>query len=220
MALIPFAEKKLIKPGVNDPKIKARLGILHVDANNSRDLYNWFNGPSGGIESHEHIRKDGHAYQYRDTAYEADANWKANPFAFAVETQGYADGEWTREQMQTIKRSMIWANLEESMQIPLVVPKRWDDEGWGFHIQFEEWHPEAKACPGKDRIAQYWDELVPWMKVANVAIEDTILNRADRNLASNVRIERMLELLLTPEQRKVAKERSDAWLEDHPVHKG
>lgn len=220
MALIPFAEKKLIKPGANDPRIKARLGILHVDANNSRDLYNWFNGPSGGIESHEHIRKDGHSYQYRDTAYEADANWKANPFAFSVETQGYGDGEWSREQMHTIKRSMIWANLEDSMQIPLVVPKRWDGEGWGFHIQFDEWHPEAKACPGKDRIEQYWDELVPWMKVANVAIEDTILNRADRGLLSLNRLEEMLKEVLSPAQEARAKARSDRYAVTHEPHKG
>lgn len=216
--LIPFAEKKLIKPGANDPRIKARLGILHVDANNSPDLYRWFNGPSGGIESHTHIRKDGHLYQYRDTDYEADANFRANPFAFSVETQGYAEGEWTNDQLTMIKRLMVWGGI--NLEIPLVKPKRWDGEGWGYHIQFGEWHPEPKACPGRERIEQYNDILVPWMGVANMAIEDTILNRADRTLASNVRIERMLELLLTDEQRKVAKERADAWLEDHPVHKG
>lgn len=216
--LIPFAEKKLIKPGANDPRIKARLGILHVDANNSPDLYRWFNGPSGGIESHTHIRKDGHLYQYRDTDYEADANFRANPFAFSVETQGYAEGEWTNDQLTMIKRLMVWGGI--NLEIPLVKPKRWDGEGWGYHIQFDEWHPEPKACPGRERIEQYNDILVPWMGVANMAIEDEIMNGVDRNMHSNNRQEEMLKELLTPAQYKRAMARADDWAKNNPIHKG
>ena len=36
--------------------------------------------------------KVGQVEQYRDTAYEADANTDANPFAISAETQGYEFG--------------------------------------------------------------------------------------------------------------------------------
>ena len=171
MALIPFAEKKLIKPDQNDPRIRARIGILHVDAGNSSDLYGLFlaNQRAGGskIEAHGHIRKDGHLFQYRDTAYEADANYRANPFALAFESQGYAAGKWTAEQLATIKRLMLWAR--DVHGIPLRKVTSWDDPvgGWGYHVLFGApgpWTPVNKSCPGADRIKQFNEILVPWMK--------------------------------------------------------
>ena len=166
MALIPFAEHKLIPPGSNDPRIKARIGILHVDAGNAYDLYEYFAERSGGIESHGHIAKDGHLFQYRDTDWQADANHLANDFAISFETQGYGEGEWTDEQLATIKRVMLWA--KKAHGIPLRVVTRWDDPvgGWGYHTLFgapSPWTPVAKSCPGPDRKTQFHDVLVPWM---------------------------------------------------------
>lgn len=167
MGIIPFAEQKLIRPGVNDPRIDARIGILHVDAGNATDLYDYFKDRSGGIEAHGHIRKDGHMYQYRDTAFEADANYKANPFALSFETQGYADGEWTPEQLAKIKDTIVWAHVHH--KIPYRKVTSWNDPkgGWGYHIQFDEWHPAPKSCPGPKRIQQFNDVIVPWFKVMN-----------------------------------------------------
>lgn len=175
MALIPFAEKKLITPDANDPRIRARIGILHVDAGNSSDLYNLFlaNQRSGGskIESHGHIRKDGHVFQYRDTAFQADANYDANDFAISFETQGLGAGEWTPEQIASIKKLMLWAR--DVHGIPLRMVTSWNDEvgGWGYHTQFGapgHWTPVAKTCPGPDRIRQFNEILVPWMKAQSM----------------------------------------------------
>lgn len=167
MATIPFAEKKLIPPGENDPRIKARIGILHVDDGNVADLYDFFKNRSGGIESHGHVRKDGHLYQYRDLDFEADANYKANPFALSFETQGLGEGEWTPAQLNTIKAIMLWCRDERG--IPLRKVTSWNDPvgGWGYHILFDEWHPKAKSCPGPDRIKQFDNVLVPWMREQN-----------------------------------------------------
>jgi N-acetyl-anhydromuramyl-L-alanine amidase AmpD len=170
MALIPFAEKKLIPPGSNDPKIKARIGILHVDAGNAADLFDFFKNRSGGIESHGHVRKDGHIYQYRDTAFQADANLDANDFAISFETQGFGDGEWTAEQLVSIKRLMLWAR--DVHGIPLRKVTTWNDPvgGWGYHTLFgapSHWTPVAKTCPGAKRIKQFNEILVPWMKAQN-----------------------------------------------------
>lgn len=166
MATIPFAEKKLIPAGDNDPRINARIGILHVDAGNASDLHDYFDGPSGGIESHGHIRKDGHLYQYRDTAFQADANHHANDFALSWETQGFGEGEWTDEQIEMIKRVMLWC--KEKHGIPLREVTSWDDPkgGWGYHTLFgapSQWTPVAKSCPGPDRKKQFHAVLVPWM---------------------------------------------------------
>jgi hypothetical protein len=168
--LIPGATRKLIPPGANDPRIKARMGILHVAATNATSLYEFFNGPSGGIESHAYILKNGSQEQYRDTDYQADANYDANDFAISFETQGLASEKWTTLQLETIKKDMLWA--KKAHNIPLRVVKTWDDPvgGWGYHTLFgspSHWTPVAKSCPGPLRIEQFHDILVPWMKEAS-----------------------------------------------------
>lgn len=173
MAIIPFAQHRLIPPGANDPRIKARIGILHVDAANVYDLHDFFATRSGGIESHGHIPKDGVLFQYRDTAYQADANYHANNFALSFETQGFAAGEWTDAQIVTIKRVMLWARGTHG--IPLRKVDTWDDPkgGWGHHTLFgapSHWTPVAKSCPGPERKAQFDRVLVPWMNAQTATL--------------------------------------------------
>lgn len=171
MALIPFAEKKIIPAGVNDPKIIPIGVILHVDGGNAADLYGYFNGPSGGIESHGHIRKDGHLYQYRDTSWEADANYRANSFIghdgrrygfLSFETQGLAEGEWTPEQLDTIFKVLDWANAEHHIAMR-VCPSPFEG-GVGYHTMWgapSDWTPYSKVCPGPDRIKQFKTVITP-----------------------------------------------------------
>lgn len=165
MSVAPFAVKKLIPAGPNDPPINPRIGILHVDAGNAESLYDWFNGPSGGIESHGFITLDGSLEQYRSTGREADANYLANPFATSWETQGFGEGKWTDEQLAMIKRVMRWEHKADG--IPLRVAQSWDDRkgGWGYHTMFPQWTNVAgKTCPGRQRIIQFNRILVPWLK--------------------------------------------------------
>lgn len=221
--LIPWADHQLIKPGANDPRVNVRMGILHVDAGNVYNLHDYFEDRSGGIESHLHIPKDGHTFQYRDLDFEADANWYANPFAMSVETQGYADGIWSADQLAEIKRIMLYSAATPEIGIPLRPPKFWNDAGWGYHTMFEQWHPKPKSCPGPKRIEQYHDILAPWMAQAreepHVAIEDLILNSSERNRLANNRVEEMLKEVLTPAQEARAKARSDAYAKANPLRK-
>lgn len=170
MALYPPAVKKLIRPGSNDPAIEVVGAILHVDAGNNESLYNYFNGPSGGIESHFHIRKDGTVEQYRDTGFEADANYKANSFYedgrrkgfVSIETQGYGAGEWTPAQLTSIRRLLTW--LAAMHRFPLRKVTSSTGPGVGYHTMYPGvWTPYAKSCPGPDRIRQFNRSLVPWM---------------------------------------------------------
>lgn len=165
MAVYRNAVKKLIPPGSNDPRIKPRVAILHVDAGNVYDLHDYFAHRSGGIESHFHIARDGKVFQYRDTDYQADANHLANDFAVSIETQGYGDGTWSAAQLAAIKSLLKW--LHDVHDIPLQKCEVWDGKGVGYHIQFGTpgpWTPVAKACPGPQRIKQFESLLVPWMR--------------------------------------------------------
>ena len=167
MALYPKAIKKLIAPGPNDPKIKARVVILHVAVSEAASLYAYFNGPSGGVESHFYVRRDGTVEQYRDTAYQADANTDANDFAISIETQGMAAGQWTPEQLASIKALLLWCH--EVHGIPLVKCPTWNGSGVGYHTLFRGddntpgWDKRRASCPGPDRIKQFDNVLVPWM---------------------------------------------------------
>lgn len=163
MALCPFADKKLIPPGPNDPKIKARLAILHIAVSWADSLHDYFDGPSKGIESHFYIQTDGGIEQYRDTDYEADANCDANPFAISIETEGMGEGEWTAAQLASIKRLLEW--IVANHDVPFAVPTTWDGSGIGYHILFmDEWAGGPRSCPGPDRIKQFNEVLVPWFK--------------------------------------------------------
>jgi peptidoglycan hydrolase-like protein with peptidoglycan-binding domain len=162
MALYPKAVKKLIPPGKTDPRITARVLIYHIAVTESDSLYEFFRERSGGVESHFYIRRDGTVEQYRDTDYEADANWHANRFAISIETQGMANGEWTKEQVAALKELTLWVNANHP--VPLTEVTKWDGAGVGYHSLFSpEWTGGARSCPGPDRIKQFGEVIVPWL---------------------------------------------------------
>lgn len=173
MPVPPFAIQRLIAAGSSDPDIIPIGIILHVDAGNALSLFNYFNGPSGGIESHAHVQLLGRTEWYRDTGKEADANYKANSFIGAdgrrygyisIETQGFGPGKWTTAQLEAIKQIILWAH--EVHGIPLRACKGPKDPGIGFHIMWGspgEWTPVSKSCPGPERIQQFWNVIVPWL---------------------------------------------------------
>lgn len=164
MALCPFAKHKLIAPGSSDPRISARVAILHVDAGGAASLFDFFKNRSGGIESHFHVPWLGKIEQYRDTDWQADANHLANDFAISIESQGFGGGKWTKGQLKKIKKLLLW--LHEVEGIPLEKIKVWNGSGVGYHVQFGApgpWTPVSKSCPGPERIKQFHDVLVPWM---------------------------------------------------------
>lgn len=182
MALYPGARKELIPAGSNDPAITPIGVILHVDAGNVGDLHNYFNGPSGGIESHFHVPKTGTPFQYRDTSREADANYHGNSFLksgkrygfISVETQGLASGEWTDHQLDEIKKLLLWANKTHG--IPLRRCPAWNEAGVGWHVMWGApgpWTPHAKVCPGPDRVEQFNNILVPWFSHATAPTTPT-----------------------------------------------
>lgn len=171
MALYPKAIQKPIKPGPTDPRITPRVLIFHVAVSEAPSLHDYFNGPSGGVESHFYVRRDGTVEQYRDTAWQADANTDANGFALSVETQGMEAGEWTPQQVAALKALTLWCH--QTHGIPLTKCATWDGSGVGYHTLFPgRWDKRGASCPGPDRIRQFNNVIVPWLAAPQPAEDD------------------------------------------------
>lgn len=163
MALYGQAVKKLVPHGSEDYAIVPRVIILHIAVSEATTLFHYFNGPSGGVESHFYVRRSGVVEQYRDTGTQADANEGANGFAVSIETQGLGHGEWGPEQMAAIKRLILWI-ASAHRNVPLVVVNDAYGSGVGYHVQFPGvWDNRGATCPGPDRQKQFWNDIAPWL---------------------------------------------------------
>lgn len=155
LALCPFAryDPDGSTPG---PRMTPTQAILHVSAA-ERDSQ-----AHGGLEWHFEIDYDGNVEQQVMCNLQAAANYKANVRAISIETWGLGDGFWTAKQINAILRLLRWLNSEWG--VPLVQTPAWDKPGIGYHILWGTpgmWTPVAKACPGKNRIQQYKDIILP-----------------------------------------------------------
>lgn len=173
IARYPKARYREVSGLSKDPPIIPIGVILHVRAGEGSSLFDYFNGPSKGIESHFYLTYDGKWEQYRDTGREADANYKGNSFVIngkrygflSIETEGLASGKWTAIQLSELKQFLLWANKTHG--IPLRVCPAWNKAGIGYHVMFGApgpWTPHAKICPGTERVKQFNSLIVPWMK--------------------------------------------------------
>jgi len=173
---MPGALAKNIAPGVNDPAITPCGVVLHVAVSESDSLFDYFNGPSGGVESHFYVRRDGTIEQYRSIWFQADAQLDGNTFDLdskqvgfvSVETQGMGAGEWTAAQLKAIKAIIVW--VRSQADFPLAACPAWNRPGVGYHTMWgspSHWTPSRKTCPGPDRIKQFHDVIEPWMVEAS-----------------------------------------------------
>ncbi len=143
--------------------------------------------PHSGLEWHFHVAYDGTVVQLVDTNQQAAANYKANPFAISVETEGLGDGWWTDPQMSSLVEIAEWAMAEH----PLLLRQRcdrWDGSGFGFHTMWgapSNWTPVAKSCPGPNRKIQFETDLLP--RILDPHGDDDMFTDADRATMSELR---------------------------------
>jgi hypothetical protein len=188
--LLPFARHELIPPGSNDPTIVPVGNVFHVAVSESADLHDYFSGPSGGIESHGYIRRDGSVIQYRTLDREADAQAAGNSFTYqgklcgflSWETQGMGPGEWTPDQVATIRRIMQWTH--DHLGTPLGQAPAWNRPGNGYHSLFPEWNPNKHSCPGPDRIRQ-WPSIVNGKDALDMATPEEVAQAVQHTKLSN-----------------------------------
>lgn len=159
MAWYPNAVVRNIPPGKSDPPITATCVALHVAASTTDSLYGYFNGPSGGVESHFYVRSSGVVEQYRDTAYQADAEAGGNNYAISIETAGLAGGTWNVAQIAAIVALIRWAC--DTHGIPARVLDSPTGHGIGWHSQWPTWNPDSHDCPGAARVGQITSTIIP-----------------------------------------------------------
>jgi len=159
MARCPFAAWE--PRGTPGGAIAPRTVIVHSEA-----TAGGLAKPTGGpLEWHFMVRRDGRILQHVDTQRRADANNKANAFAVSIETEddGYPDREaWTDAQLWALERLIRW--IATAHQIPLRRCPSWQTGGVGYHTMFgapSPWTPVVKTCPGKVRIRQFDEVLLP-----------------------------------------------------------
>lgn len=161
----PGAIHKLIPPGADDPRIQPVGVVLHVAVSEADSLHDWFDGPSGGIESHLYVRYSGAVEEYRDLLHEADAQLAGNSWIdgahrngfISVETEGMGAGTWTDAQVRALAHIVAWCSKTfdfpiRAVQVPQ--PSGPHAGGVGYHSQFPSWNPNHHACPGTARVAQ------------------------------------------------------------------
>ena len=130
--------------------------IVHTAVSEADSLFDWFNGPSNGNESHVYVRGDGIGEQYMDAEERADANGAANRWfdpvtfgwvgAFSVETWDNGDPAntpWTAPQLDTLADIALWLN--RTYQVPLAICATPTSPGLGWHSMWPKpnpWSPE------------------------------------------------------------------------------
>ena len=170
MAWYPKAKRRELPKSKTARFIAPRSIVLHTGVTNSSSLYSFFDGRSGGVESHFYVGEDGTVVeQYVDTARRADCQLDGNDYAISIETWDGAgkvwDGKrvadippWSPRQMDALVELVAW--LCRSYHIPAVACPAWDGRGIGYHAQFtggpKRWN-EHHACPGPARIKQMPD---------------------------------------------------------------
>lgn len=167
---LPGVTRREIPRGSNDPFIIPVGDVFHVAVSESSSLWNIFTD-GRGIESTGYIRRDGSIEQYRPLHIECDAQAGGNSWVGSNgkryglnswETQGMGDGEWTDAQIATIK--WIISLKHKEWGVPLRVCPSPHSSGFGYHRLFSSWNPNSHSCPGPDRVRQFENVIVPWMK--------------------------------------------------------
>lgn len=173
----PGATKRRIRAGANDPQIIPVGVVLHVACSRKRSIFDYFNGPSKGIESHLYLRKDGTFEQYRSFGREADAQFKGNSWIGAddrrygfisIESQGMGPGTWSEAQLRAIQEFVLWASQEYGFPLRVVTTENPADVthgGVGYHTMFSDWSNVAgKTCPGARRKKQFDYVIRRWLR--------------------------------------------------------
>lgn len=186
MARYPGARWRPLPENRTEPRITPTQVIVHsaVDHPGPTSLYGFFAREDVYVESHFFVKFDGTVEQYIDTERQADANRRANWRAISIETEDDGDPDntpWSTAQVEAILEIILWAH--EVHGVPLEPCSTWDAPGIGFHSMFgapSEWTPAAgKTCPGRIRIDQFWQVLIPSLEGEETVTPETIDKIAD-----------------------------------------
>lgn len=170
---VPGAIRRPIAKTSSDPFIIPVGGIFHIGVTNASSLFQLFSN-DGGIESTGYIRLDGTFEQYRPLNVQCDAQFDGNSFARpdgrlygfnSWESQGgFPDGggTWTDAQLAKIKDIIRFQH--DQWGNPLRLAPAFNADGFGYHRLYDAWNHNHHSCPGPERVRQFNDIIVPWLK--------------------------------------------------------
>jgi hypothetical protein len=152
-----------------DPKIHPVGAVFHIAVSEAESLFGDFKHRTDGIESTGYIRRQGASEQYRPLDVECDAqaagnSWERDGTRYGFtswESQGMGPGAWSDFQVSEIQRVILFHRDEWGA--PMRTAPAFNAPGFGYHRLYDEWNPHGHSCPGDERVAQWHDEIVPWM---------------------------------------------------------
>ena len=174
----PHAVWRPLPENATQRKITPTQVIVHtaVDSPAASSLFPYFSRGDVGAESHFFVKRDGIVEQYMSTTVMANANRTADVRAVSIETEDDGNPEglpWTEPQLQALIDLIGW--LCDTHSIPRSLCGAHDWPGIGWHSMFGFIDPIAqrtpinnpwssfkgKTCPGKTRIRQLLDVVLP-----------------------------------------------------------
>lgn len=164
--------------------------------------------------AHFSVRRDGHIFQSRDTAYRSAANLDGNHRVIAIENEDHGDPfpTWSGSNVPALTDAQVdanaqilrWAHEEHGIPLQLCPDSRPDSRGLAYHRQgidgnFTDGYPgrvpggevwttsPGKVCPGQARIGQ-----LP--SILELAQEDDMAQYSDQLDAIQAAVEKTLRL--------------------------
>lgn len=179
----PHANWRPLPENNTQRKITATQVIVHtaVDSPAASSLFPYFSRGDVGAESHFFVKRNGTVEQYMDTAVMANANRTADVRAISIETEDDGNPEglpWTDPQIQALTELIAWCC--DTHRIPRDLCPAHDRPGIGWHSMFGFKDPlsqtgpidnpwssfRGKTCPGKTRIGQLLNTVMPALVAA------------------------------------------------------
>lgn len=157
-----------------EPRITPRILVFHTMVGYLKSTDALFRGQGyTGTESHfglggpwDGAALDGAVWQWQSIDYQADAQNAGNAYATSIETSdgGEPLRAWSTEQVDALVRLGTWWCRQTGAPARLV--RSTSQSGIGYHAQFSAWAPDGRSCPGKTRIAQLLDAVIPRIAAA------------------------------------------------------
>ncbi|MGH3584786.1 MAG: peptidoglycan recognition protein family protein [Pseudonocardia sp.] len=181
MAWYPGATKMELQPESDDQAaIRPTQLIVHSMAApwTPRRLYEFWRD-STNLEAHFGLGYGGDLAQYIGTETRADANAAANGRAISVETASNTSSTdpWTAEQVDKLIDLGVWAHRRHD--IPLRICRTATDPGFGWHRLHSAWSTGGTACPGRKRIEQFKEVVMPGIRARAAGEDDMPITDAD-----------------------------------------
>ncbi len=153
----------------SEPRITPRVLIFHTMVGYLKSTDSLFRGQGyTGTESHfgvggpwDGASLDGAVWQWQSLDHQADAQNAGNAYATSIETSDGGDPlrAWSTKQLNALVALGIWWCQQTGAPARKVTST--SQSGIGYHAQFKDWAPDGRSCPGRTRIAQLIDVVIP-----------------------------------------------------------